>query len=203
MEQDDIKFLLLWPTAVMQSRFLEHLEEMKKEIYRLTAVPNSIKKSNYGGWQSEVRLHENHAFKPLCDHVGAVCAQVFKGNAAKFHQMWACINKKHDQNLIHSHSNNYNLSGVYYLNVPPDSGDIVFRDPRPAAIAAPSRLFKDDCDHASFTPFAGLMILFPSYLEHFVLPSRSDEDRISISFDVTLERAARPSPDHQGAIVQN
>jgi len=36
---------------------------------------------------------------------------VFKVKGAKFHQMWACINKKHDQNLIHSHTNNYNLSG--------------------------------------------------------------------------------------------
>jgi uncharacterized protein (TIGR02466 family) len=80
------------------------------------------------------------------------------------------------------------LSGVYYLTAPQDCGDIVFRDPRPGALGAPFRLFKDDCDHASFTPFAGLMILFPSYLEHFVLPSRSDEDRISISFDLTLGR---------------
>lgn len=188
MENDDIKFLLLWPTAVMQSRFVDHLEDIKKEIYRLTTIPNNIKKSNYGGWQSDVCLHENPVFNPLCDHIGNVCAQVFKGNVAKLHQMWACINKRHDQNLIHSHTNNYNLSGVYYVNVPQDSGDIVFRDPRPGALSAPYRLFKDDCDHASFTPFVGLTILFPSYLEHFVLPSRSDEDRISISFDLTLGR---------------
>lgn len=186
MEADDVKFLLLWPTAVMQSRFLEHLEGMKEEIYRLSSIPNNIKKSNYGGWQSDVCLHESLAFKPLCDHVSAMCAQVFKGNGARLHQMWACINKRHDQNLIHSHSNKYNLSGVYYLNVPQDSGDIVFRDPRPGALGAPYRLFKDDTDHVSFTPFVGLTMLFPSYLEHFVLPSKSDEDRISISFDLTL-----------------
>jgi uncharacterized protein (TIGR02466 family) len=188
MEQDNIKFLLLWPTAVMQSKFVDHLEDMKQEIYRLTTIPNSIKKSNYGGWQSDVDLHENPAFKPLCGHIGTLCAQVFNGNAAKLHQMWASINKKHDQNLIHSHSNSYHLSGVYYLSVPEDSGDIVFRDPRPGALSAPNRLFKDDFDHANFTPFAGLMILFPSYLEHFVLPNRSDEDRISMSFNLTLGR---------------
>jgi uncharacterized protein (TIGR02466 family) len=80
------------------------------------------------------------------------------------------------------------LSGVYYLNVPRDSGEIVFRDPRPGANHAPYRLFKDDGDSEAFMPTEGLVILFPSYLEHFVLPNRSDGDRISMSFNLTLER---------------
>jgi uncharacterized protein (TIGR02466 family) len=172
----------------MQSRFVENLEGMINEIYHLTGIPGSIKKSNYGGWQSDVHLHENDVFKPLCNHVNAVCARVFKVKGARFHQMWACINKKYDQNLIHSHTNRYNLSGVYYLNVPRDSGEIVFRDPRPGANHAPNRLFTDDCDSEYFMPSDGLTILFPSYLEHFVLPNRSDGDRISMSFNLTLER---------------
>ena len=188
MQQDDIKFLLLWPTAVMQSRFVEHLEDMTREVYRLTTIPNSIKKSNYGGWQSDIRLHDNPVFAPLCSRISAVCAQVFKVRGAALHQMWACINKRGDQNLIHSHTNNYNLSGVHYLSVPRDSGEIVFRDPRPGANQAPYRLFKDDGDSEYFMPSDGLLLLFPSWLEHFVLPNQSDSDRISVSFDLTLER---------------
>jgi hypothetical protein len=49
-------------------------------------------------------------------------------------------------------------------------------------------LFKDDGDSEYFTPSEGQIILFPSYLEHFVLPNRSAGDRISMSFDLTLER---------------
>ena len=187
-QPENVSFSLLWPTVVMQSRFGDHLEEMKKEVYRLNSLPNDIRKSNYGGWQSAVNLHHNAVFKPLLAHVSGICAQVFKVKGATFHQMWACINKKHDQNLIHSHTNNYNLSGVYYLNVPADSGEIVFLDPRPGANQAPYRLFKDDGDSEYFTPSEGLVLMFPSYLEHFVLPNRSDEDRISMSFDLTLEK---------------
>ena len=189
MDQElDVRISTLWPTVVMQSTFVENLEDMKREIYRLTTIPNSIKKSNYGGWQSDVDLQKNPVFKPLSDRVSAICVHIFKVKGAKLHQMWACINKKHDMNLIHSHTNNYNLSGVYYVNVPRDSGEIVFRDPRPGANQAPYRLFKDDGDSEYLTPFDGLIILFPSYLEHFVLPNRSDGDRISMSFDLTLER---------------
>jgi uncharacterized protein (TIGR02466 family) len=187
-EPEDIKFSLLWPTPIMQSRFPGNLEEMRKEVYRLNGIPNDVRKSNYGGWQSEVHLQDNPAFQPLCDALGKICAQVFKVKGAKIHQMWACINKKHDQNLIHSHTNNYNLSGVCYLSVPEDSGEIVFRDPRPGANQAPNRLFKDDGDSEYFMPSDGLIMLFPSYLEHFVLQNRSDSDRISVSFDLTLAR---------------
>ncbi len=58
----------------------------------------------------------------------------------------------------------------------------------PGANQAPYRLFKDDGDSEYFTPSTGLVLMFPSYLEHFVLPNRSDDDRISMSFDLTLER---------------
>ena len=161
---DDVRFSLLWPTVVMQASYMENLEETKREIYRLTTLPSDIKKSNYGGWQSDIHLHENAVFRPLCERIGDICAQVFKVKGAMIHQMWACINKKHDQNLIHSHTNNYNLSGVYYVNVPRDSGEIVFRDPRPGANQAPYRLFKDDGDSEYFMPSEGTIILFPSYL---------------------------------------
>jgi len=187
-QPENVSFSLLWPTVVMQSHFVEHLADMKREIYRLNGLPNTIRKSNYGGWQSDINLHHNAMFRPLMDFVSTQCAQVFKVKGATFHQMWACINKKHDQNLIHSHTNNYNLSGVYYLGVPPDSGEIVFRDPRPGANQAPYRLFKDDGNSEYFMPVEGQVLMFPSYLEHFVLPNRSDGDRISMSFDLTLER---------------
>ena len=186
---DNITLSTLWPTVVLQARFAGGLDAMKAEVYRLNALPDGgIRKSNYGGWQSDVHLHENPVFAPLCGHVSATCARVFKVKGAAMHQMWACINKRNDQNLIHSHTNNFNLSGVHYLNVPPDSGAIVFRDPRPGANQAPYRLFQDDGDSEYFTPSEGLTILFPSWLEHFVLPNQSDGDRISVSFDLTLER---------------
>jgi uncharacterized protein (TIGR02466 family) len=187
-ELENVTLSLLWPTVIMQTMFAGTIEEMRSEVYRLNRIPNNIKKSNYGGWQSDINLHENPAFKPLCEDVATVCARVFKVKGAKFHQMWACINKKHDQNLIHSHTNNYNLSGVFYVSAPKESGQIVFRDPRPGANSAPYRLFKDDGDSEYFTPAEGLIMLFPSYLEHFVLPNQSDDDRIAVSFDLTLER---------------
>jgi hypothetical protein len=38
-----------------------------------------------------------------------------------------------------------------------------------------------------FRPDPGLMILFPSYVPHAVLPHRGDRERISIAFNVRKE----------------
>lgn len=183
----DIKFSSLWPTHIMMTTLITDTTPIIDEIYKLASIPNTIKKSNYGGWQSDTNLYENEIFHPVCNHVADVCRRVFDVSGAKFHQMWACINKKYDQNLIHSHSNAFNLSGVFYPKVPLNSGSIVFRDPRPGSIHAPDRIFNYG-DSEYFVPFDNLVIMFPSYLEHFVLPNMSEEDRIAISFDITLER---------------
>ncbi len=187
-ELENIEFSLLWPTPILQSRFAGNLDEMRQEVYRLHAMPDGTGKSNHGGWQSDVHLQDNPVFLPLCNGLGSICAQVFKVKGAKVHRMWACIDKKGDQNPIRSHTNNYNLSGLCHLSAPGDCGEIVFRDPRPGASQAPRKLFKDDGDSDYFMPSEGQILLFPSYLEHFVLPNRSDSDRVSIRFDLTLER---------------
>jgi hypothetical protein len=36
-------------------------------------------------------------------------------------------------------------------------------------------------------PKEGMLILFPPYLEHMVEPSKTDEERISLAFDLRLE----------------
>jgi uncharacterized protein (TIGR02466 family) len=181
----NIHYINLWPTTLCASNLDVNFDEFKNEIYRLAELP-SVVKSNYGGWQSESNLQHNEVFKPLTDYLKILCVEIFKRNFT-VEQMWANINKTHDQNLIHSHGNIFNMSGVYYINVDDDCGDIVFRDPRPGAIHAKARLFVyGDSEH--FKPSQGFLLLFPSYLEHFVLPNNSNTDRISMSFDLVMEQ---------------
>lgn len=182
---DKISFYNLWPTTLMMTTYIEDVAVLQDEIYKIASVPNDIKKSNYGGWQSDVDLYKNPVFKPLCDFIADTVTTALPASRVKFHQMWACINKKHDQNGIHSHSNLYDLSGVYYVQVPPNSGEIVFRDPRPGAIHSSNKL---SVESEHYTPFDCMMLIFPSWLEHWVWPNKSDDDRISISFDITLEK---------------
>lgn len=191
MVQDsgEVNVITLWPTQLYVSKFNTDFELLITEIYRLASVgPTDIKKSNYGGWQSDVHLYNNPVFKPICEHIARTCFGLFLKSNITVRQMWAGINRPGDQNLVHSHGNIYNVSGIFYVKVPANSGEIVFRDPRPGSLNAPNhnKLFSKGGEY-KFMPSQGTMLLVPSYLEHFVLPNRSDEDRICVAFDITIE----------------
>ena len=70
-------------------------------------------------------------------------------------------------------------------------GDIVFYDPRPARVykrpiaKSPNKL---NGTVNSIKPEAGMLVLFPSYLDHSVNPNISDKKRIVISFNLSLEK---------------
>ena len=90
---------------------------------------------------------------------------------------------------------NSSLSGVYYVRSNEQSGRIRFRDPRagkrmdPWPVAADEEADQRHWDRVHYKPVAGRLIMFPSWLEHDVEPNMSDEERISISFNMRLETA--------------
>jgi uncharacterized protein (TIGR02466 family) len=184
---DNIKTVTLWPTRIYVTNYAEDVTNIVNEIYKLSKYPNNIKKSNFGGWQSDTDLYKHAAFNSLCQHISTLCFDLFGKNITTIHQMWASVNKKHHYNAIHNHGSVYHISGVFYVFAPPNSGGITFRDPRPLATASIHRPMFDNSECETFTPYNGLLLLFPSYLDHFVEPNNSDSDRISISFDLTLK----------------
>ena len=81
---------------------------------------------------------------------------------------------------------------IYYVNTPENSGSIRFLDPRPQVdIIIPERkvneLHRDDWTRVQFKPVPGMLVIFPSYLPHQVFTNKSEETRISMSFNVILK----------------
>ena len=71
---------------------------------------------------------------------------------------------------IHDHSIRAILSGVYYLSMPTDAGNIVFH-PKGA---------KD----VEIVPREGAVLLFPASLRHSVMENESDAERVSLAFNL-------------------
>lgn len=79
-------------------------------------------------------------------------------------------------------------SGVYYV----DAGDsgaahggmLMLRDPRVGAgmVASPTNGF-DSADAYEVAPRTGALVIFPSWLVHWVTPYQGDRPRISVSFN--------------------
>lgn len=113
-------------------------------------------------------------------------------------QAWPNINRRGDYHNVHNHPHSY-LSGTYYVAVPNaqqfdqasrndlNPGAISFYDPRAQAnMLAIRGDAQVEAEHRVM-PSAGMLMLWPSFLHHFVHPNASDELRVSVSFNVVLK----------------
>tara|TARA_R100001594_G_scaffold29392_1_gene54886 strand:+ start:47 stop:646 length:600 start_codon:yes stop_codon:yes gene_type:complete len=106
---------------------------------------------------------------------------------------WVNINSKGGSNSIHYHPGS-SLSGVFWINVPKDSGELVFKNPNNFVEASTLSRYADHLT-ASFNkyetfylePKEGYMVLFPSHIQHLVRENKSNEDRIAISFNIVIK----------------
>jgi len=173
-------------------------EEMLNFIINLQKKDSTgIVKSNFKGWHSkDFDLKD----KCLTKFVTAIKKNIntslndmnwdLDSQSVKIKNMWAIINEKGALNQKHHHSNS-DISAAYYVSAHDDCGDIVFYDPRPARVykhpiaKSPNKL---NATINSVKPEPGLLVLFPSYLEHSVNPNLSNKKRIVISFNLSLDK---------------
>ena len=192
-----IKQDLMWPTPLWSSQIWEFMrsetrvtfnEDFTSWILGVKEKEKSVRKSNRGGWQSELYKPDNEMFKPLVNEIEEFCKHLpLNIKKTYIEQLWVNVNTKGNWNTIHQHGQ-YHLSGTYYVKVPKDSGGIVFRDPRPGALG--NIFMIDRFDKGEFKRMnimEGLLAIWPAYLDHLVEPSETDEERISISFDIFAE----------------
>tara|TARA_Y100000768_G_scaffold384848_1_gene369715 strand:+ start:33 stop:629 length:597 start_codon:yes stop_codon:yes gene_type:complete len=96
---------------------------------------------------------------------------------------WIALMKNGNYGHCHHHGTS-DISGVYYLKKGDDDGHIYFESP---VTAAQNSLCYFGGKIAVPTNQGGLL-LFPGWLRHGVNMNTTDEERISVSFDVTFER---------------
>ena len=173
-------------------------KELKNYIYKEKEKnPEGINKSNVHGWHSDDFDLKNKNLKnfvsEISKHLGVAIKDMswdLDSQLVKITTMWAIINHKDAFNEKHHHGNSA-LSAAYYVKAEKNAGDIVLFDPRQANVfhhPFSKEVNNINAQVQSITPSAGTLVLFPSYLEHKVNPNLSNEERIVISFNVSLLR---------------
>ena len=191
---------LLFPTPVWTIQ-LENFSNINKEMYNFikeTQVKDrvGIKKSNNKGWHSkDFNLQETgpqNFIKNISPSIEKVMTDMNwekEKQSVKISNMWAIINTGGSTNSKHQHGNS-TISAAYYVRAPENCGDIVFYDPRPAPVFYYPRALGSNLLNAqvnSITPKEGALVLFPSYLDHSVNENLSSDERIVISFNITIQ----------------
>tara|TARA_R110000803_G_scaffold102498_1_gene170586 strand:- start:39 stop:629 length:591 start_codon:yes stop_codon:yes gene_type:complete len=102
---------------------------------------------------------------------------------------WVNIAKKDQFQETHAHidfEKRNVFSGVIYINIPEDSGNLILENPLnlESYLTPNSTKFSKD---VIVTPQEKLFIIFPSWLKHLVGVNNSNQNRISISFNIKLK----------------
>jgi len=188
----------LFPTRIWQAQ-LGHLASylpswVDAVLAMRAAAPKPAGRTVRRGWNSEeMTVLERPDFAPLKQAARAACAgalgEMGLGRAAFSLQSWINMHDRGGFNFAHMHEGTL-LSGSFYLKVPPGSGQFVFRDPRPGVIhGAIKGAVPNGHADVQLSPSTGLLVLFPSWMEHYVEQHDSDEPRITVAFNAISEGA--------------
>jgi uncharacterized protein (TIGR02466 family) len=183
----------IFPTVIWQAHLTalgSSFPDWISEVEALRARdPEPAGRTNRGGWNShDQAVLEAPAFAalkaPIVDLVHTALSEMLGSLPDITLQSWINIHDRGGFNFLHVHEGSL-LCGCFYLRVPEGSGPLVFRDPRPGVVHGSlkgngANAYKD----IRLAPSDGLLVLFPSWLEHYVEPHDGDLSRIAIPFNV-------------------
>jgi uncharacterized protein (TIGR02466 family) len=190
----------LFPTPIFWHVF-QQVEALNAELRELILAQEqataSAVKSNAGGWQSPTDVFKwaSPAVATL-RRLAASAVEVAtsrlplpQGFRGEFHLSgWAAVNRRGHYNTVHVHPM-ATWSGVYYVDPgdePTDQGGGLLEFSHPITAAAMT-FFPGALPSARLVrPQAGMVILFPSYLQHSVRLYHGERPRICVPFNAHL-----------------
>tara|TARA_R110000824_G_scaffold118960_2_gene271631 strand:+ start:264107 stop:264808 length:702 start_codon:yes stop_codon:yes gene_type:complete len=181
----------VWSRRVQQAdRINTHILEVLDDLESRT---ENITRSNVGGWHSKANLHMTNELAEIRRIIGNACVSCanhlsfdFDKFELFYQEMWLNKNGPNDFNKAHVHPNSM-LSGAYYAKVPPSSGNIEFYDPvreRVMSVFPVKERTRINTQAMEYKAEEGLLLIFPGWLQHSVQPNRSNDFRVSISFNM-------------------
>lgn len=188
-----------WP---VQANLNTPLGDLILELER--QQPGAEQRSNVGGWHSgsDFLSRPEQPVTDLKRNIRELVGPVLRNATADAPDLkltyqidgWANVLRNGQYHNVHNHPESI-WSGVYYVVVgKPDparplSGDLEFIDPRGSInMVSPPGSVMDRKFRVH--PHAGLMVLFPSWLQHFVHPYFGPGERITVAFNVRCTMAA-------------
>lgn len=199
-----MKEMRLFYTPVWQTNIAENEADwptlraaMLACIANLVSEQKGVQRTNFGGWQSDDDLYKYREFGWLTQRIMALANDVAPhfSSKANFDDgiLWANVNRRGDFNAMHTHPDAI-LSGCIYLKVDsPEQGAIQFLDAREGSPTAHWRCYTRLNDATplteqavTVTPREGDILFFPGWLKHWVTPNLTDEERVSVAFNIRM-----------------
>ena len=191
----DVFSVLEVPTAPpsfddMLEIIYKDIKDLKYESHRGTFERGTHGTTSY----YDFNLFQEKRYYPLMKHIMGSIYRTYRELIPKVEfnavQAWWTVYEKGAFIPRHTHANSQ-ISGAYYLRQPEGAGPITFFNPIGPLI---NHFFHEDLIFQVSTdmdiqPETGTLLLFPGWLEHETKENESDDDKIIVSFNLTLKNS--------------
>ena len=182
----------IFPIKILTShddKFSEYKDDMVEWMTDYSLKHDTFERSNSGGYQSPDKFYLEEDFAPylnrISEQIQSMIDEYTDGSKLQnmkisLSNMWFNFNYQNCYNVMHSHPGSV-LAGCLWVHTIEDHAPLVFVDP----MAHNTSELNEDVIEVYY-PNDGDMVLFPGYLPHRVDINKTEETRISISFNLYI-----------------
>ncbi len=181
----------IWHYSCSTSNMKELNKSLVADAYKLRKEERTQSVSGVNSWQSHRSVHSlpmvGGFFSAISDIITTLLEPHGTHNLTfAVEGAWFNINPPMSWNERHNHRG-HAYAGVYILQKPTDSGELLFHDPRVQLTAVPAHPPNNpliDGQRRNANAQVGDVVIFPSWLEHSVSLNKSTGDRVSLAFNI-------------------
>lgn len=153
----------------------------------LTDIPDSIGYSSF----NHSNLADDTTFKLIFQTISPLIddffEQLFYTGSWQFENAWVNVYPTGAYVPHHNHAASH-WSGVYYVSAPNACGDLILLDPKEYSLNNEPKGFNfRGNNRMTIKATPGKLVTFPGYLKHETMPNQSRENRIAISFNISID----------------
>jgi len=199
--ESDVEIIPLFPSISMLVDTNPEFQEVRSGLIEYSYEErmrdeDGIYRSNVGGWHSNTQILKDPKFatyKQFLEKYVTKCFEKFAVDRSviDISSCWVNINGQGSTNSLHNHPG-CDVSGCLWVKSDPTTGAFRMSNPHDFYQHGMLSMANDDIknrykysENYFFTPKEGHLILFPAHLWHLVRKNNSEQDRISIAFNIS------------------
>tara|TARA_R110000803_G_scaffold74020_1_gene138030 strand:- start:496 stop:1116 length:621 start_codon:yes stop_codon:yes gene_type:complete len=177
-------------SKVIFTNSLNLSDKNKKQLNKVVKEQkyNKVEKENSSSISESLHLLDDNKLteikKTILDAFIKFNKDILKyDNDFKMTTCWATKSNKNNYSNFHNHTNNF-YSGVYYIEVDKNTGEIEFCDFNNNTFELKPKEYNiHNSKSWKFKPYNDMIIFFPSELHHMIHLNTSNKDRYSLAFN--------------------
>jgi uncharacterized protein (TIGR02466 family) len=170
----------IYEDLLAKNKFQHNRNSHSHMISDITFTENLLDNYNTENFKKELNLHLKHYLSLIRANI-----EIKNGSEYTITSSWMTLNKQNSYAVVHSHGSS-DLSGVYYFKTNGKDGNLFFETP--IKMNKANYCFRHYATTEEIAPKVGNIILFPGWMEHGVGTNQTDNDRVSLSFNIDFKR---------------